>query len=381
MPFVDTLELAVILGEAYATMHRALSGLLADGIAGRVNHGTVHLPTSARWFLTAEGIGEAADRLGFATPSEFVRAYPVSQQWLTLLLRRMDAVASVYRLAMALSPGHGSRRSRVEFHRRGRFDATITLHNGRTFGVVRQGLGLRRRSLYDRLRAIAQYDISHRPGTVLVLVPSPREQRLTARLCERLRLEDSYVGVESLDELEDGREYYVFVTTGDGLYRYDINDIVRVDGWVANTPTFAFVQKGKGVTNITGEKVTEAQVLDAVTSAFAPTGAPPEFFIMLADEAASGYTLYVETGASAFAGGGAADEIDRLLSVSNIEYESKRKSGRLAPLRVRLLPDGAGGRYRESCVASGQRDAQFKYLHLQYARDCAFDFDAIAVAE
>ena len=43
MPFVDALELAVILGEAYATVHRALSGLLADGIAGRVNHGTVHL--------------------------------------------------------------------------------------------------------------------------------------------------------------------------------------------------------------------------------------------------------------------------------------------------------------------------------------------------
>ena len=183
-----------------------------------------------------------------------------------------------------------------------------------------------------------------------------------------------------LDELEDGREYYVFVTTGDGLYRYDINDIVRVNGWVGNTPTLAFVQKGKGVTNITGEKVTESQVLDAVTSAFATSGAPPDFFIMLADEVASVYTLYVETPASAFAGGAAADEIDRLLSVSNIEYESKRKSGRLAPLRVRLLPNGAGGRYRESCVASGQRDAQFKYLHLQYARDCAFDFDAIAVA-
>ena len=135
MPFADTLELAVILGEAYATVHRALSGLLADGIAARVNHGIVHLPTSGRWFLTAQGIEEAADQLGFAAPSEFVRAYPVSQQWLTLLRDRVDAVASGYR----------SLRSRVELHRRGRFDATITLHDGRRFGVVRQGLGLRRR--------------------------------------------------------------------------------------------------------------------------------------------------------------------------------------------------------------------------------------------
>ncbi len=202
MPFADTLELAVILGEAYATVHRALSGLLIDGIAGRVNHRTVHLPTSGRWFLTSEGIGEASDALGFATPSEFVRAYPVSRQWLTLLLRRMDAVASVYRLALALSPGYRSLRSRVEFHRRGRFDATITLHNNRSFGVVRQGLGLRRRSLHDRLRAIAEYDPSLRPGTVLVLVQSPWEQRLTARLCERIRLDDCFVGVESRDALE-----------------------------------------------------------------------------------------------------------------------------------------------------------------------------------
>ena len=64
MPFVDTLELAVILGEAYATVHRALSGLLADGIARRVNHGTVHLPSSGRWFPTVRGISEAQGQAG-----------------------------------------------------------------------------------------------------------------------------------------------------------------------------------------------------------------------------------------------------------------------------------------------------------------------------
>ncbi len=183
-----------------------------------------------------------------------------------------------------------------------------------------------------------------------------------------------------LDELENELEYYVFVTTAEGLYRYDINDIVRVKGRVANTPTLEFVQKGKGVTNITGEKVTESQILDAVPSVFAAFSAPPEFFIVLADEAAPAYTLYAEIGPPGFPSEHAAGEIDRLLSESNIEYGSKRKSGRLAPLRVRPLPPGAGARYREACVASGQRDAQFKHLHLQYARDCEFDFEAIARA-
>ena len=202
IPFIDSTELAGILSEAHATVHRALTGLLADGIVGRVCHGTAHLPSSQRYYLTAKGIGEAAGFLGFDTPSDFVRAYPVSREWLTLLIRRMDAVAAVYHLAASLSPGIDGLRSHVEFHRRGRFDATITLHDGRSFGVVRQGLALRRRSLYNRLRAIAEYDYTRRPDTVLILVPSVWEERLTTRFCEERNIRDCYVGVESRDALE-----------------------------------------------------------------------------------------------------------------------------------------------------------------------------------
>ena len=201
-PFVDSAELAGILGEPHATAHRALTALLADGIAGRVSHGTAQLPSSQRYYLTSHGIGEAAGILGFATPSDFVRGYPVSREWLTLLIRRMDAVASVNRLAASLSPGMGGLRSHVEFHRRGRFDATITLHDGRSFGVVRQGLALRRRSLYDRLRAIAGHDYTRRPDTVLILVPSVWEERQSSRFCEQLNLDDCYVAVETRDALE-----------------------------------------------------------------------------------------------------------------------------------------------------------------------------------
>ena len=202
MPFIDSAELAGVLGEPHATVHRALSDLLADGIARRVSHGTVHLPSSQRYYLTAQGIREVAGFLGFGTPSDFVRAYPASREWLALLIRRMDAVASIYRLAASMSPGIDGLRSRVEFHRRGRFDAAITLHDGRSFGVVRQGLALRRRSLYDRLRAIAQYSHGRRPGTVLILVPSAWELRRTARFCINNDLRDCFIAVESRDALE-----------------------------------------------------------------------------------------------------------------------------------------------------------------------------------
>ena len=205
MPFIDSVELVLILGEPHSTVHRALTGLLADGIVGRVSHGTAHLPSSQRYYLTAKGVSEAAEFLGFETPSDFMRAYPVSRKWLRLFIHRMDAVASVYRLAASLSSGVDGLRSYVEFYRKGRFDATITLHDGRSFGVVRQGLALRRRSLYDRLKAIAEYHYRRRPGTVLLLTPSVWEERLTTRFCINLNLYDCYVAVETRDALE-GRD-------------------------------------------------------------------------------------------------------------------------------------------------------------------------------
>ena len=138
MPFIDSVELAIILCESHSTAHRHLADLLGGGVVGRVSHDIAHLPSSQRYYLTANGIRETAGLLGFDTPSEFVRAYPMSREWLRLLIYRMDALASVYRLATTLSPGTDDLRTQVEFHRRGRLDAFITLQDGRSFSVVHQ---------------------------------------------------------------------------------------------------------------------------------------------------------------------------------------------------------------------------------------------------
>ena len=69
----------------------------------------------------------------------------------------------------------------------------------------------------------------------------------------------------SLDEIEEGEQYYVFTTTQGGLYRYDIDDIIEVTGRFNETPTIRFVQKGKGITNLTGEKLYESQLIQAIS--------------------------------------------------------------------------------------------------------------------
>lgn len=174
-----------------------------------------------------------------------------------------------------------------------------------------------------------------------------------------------------LGDLRQGQKYQVLVTTRSGLYRYAMNDIVEVTGWFNRVPTIQFVQKGKGVTNITGEKLYEHQVVEAVDAVLKASGVACEFYVMLANVQAAQYTLYLEHAAVS---GTFAGEVDEQLLRLNVEYHAKRESGRLQPLCSVLLRPGTAEAYRAHCVAKGQRDAQFKLIRLQYLHDCSFDF-------
>jgi hypothetical protein len=86
----------------------------------------------------------------------------------------------------------------------------------------------------------------------------------------------------------------VFITTTGGLYRYDINDIVRVEGFYNEAPVITFQRKGRGMTSLTGEKVSDTQVIEAVTSAAAEAGVELAHFRALADVDAARYVFQVE---------------------------------------------------------------------------------------
>ncbi len=184
----------------------------------------------------------------------------------------------------------------------------------------------------------------------------------------------------TLADLEQGHEYYVFVTTFDGLYRYDMNDIVEVTGTFGSTPCLAFVQKGRGVTNVTGEKLHESQVLEAVVAAGEGRVPGGGFFLMLADTPMASYRLYLEGPFGRGEVARLARSVDDSLARLNLEYSSKRASGRLHPVVAQELRAGTGEAYRSYCVGNGQRDAQFKVMPLQRAEDCTFDLAAAVVS-
>lgn len=174
-----------------------------------------------------------------------------------------------------------------------------------------------------------------------------------------------------LHELKQDLHYYVIITTTSGLYRYFMNDLVAVDGFLHATPLLRFVQKGRGVTSITGEKLYESQLIDAMQSL--DSDCRPIFYLLLADETQNGYQLYLETDSTCDAAQ-LASQLDQTLAQRNIEYRDKRASGRLHPLAVTPLLCGAGDAYKQHHLAHGQREGQFKFLALQYQRECTFDF-------
>ena len=167
-----------------------------------------------------------------------------------------------------------------------------------------------------------------------------------------------------LHQLQVGRRYYVFFTTNAGLYRYNINDLVEVESLVGNTPAIKFVRKGAGISSITGEKITEEQVLGAFNQAVVRSdlrtikhftvevelSMPPHYVLFLELEEATSASLLADFAAT----------FDACLKEQNPEYHDKRDSSRLAAPRVRSLPPGTYQRLRQQRVAEGAPEAQVK---------------------
>jgi len=166
-------------------------------------------------------------------------------------------------------------------------------------------------------------------------------------------------------EIEQGREYYVILTTTGGLYRYDINDVVEVTGKFENAPEIAFRRKGRGVTNITGEKVTVNQVVEAFEKASAEAGVRVDYFKAEADVEAARYVFKAESKEPL--GDRSArllEALDKNLRALNIEYESKRKSQRLHAPVLRVMKPGWYDDRRRELADAGKNVFQAKTVVL-----------------
>jgi hypothetical protein len=156
------------------------------------------------------------------------------------------------------------------------------------------------------------------------------------------------------DEVEVGRTYRVVLSTTAGLYRYDLADLVRVVGWWRRVPLLEFVARAGETSSMVGEKLTGAQVVAAARAALPP--GVIGFVIAPIPEDPARYLLGVEGAVD----GATAARFDAALEASNVEYASKRRTDRLAPLGLVALPPGTFDRWRRSRAEAGAADGQIK---------------------
>lgn len=181
------------------------------------------------------------------------------------------------------------------------------------------------------------------------------------------------------DQLEEGEEYFVLFTTSSGLYRYHINDIVRVTGCYRSAPMIEFVRKGQGVSSVAGEKLTEPQVTASILSSARSSGVRVKHFSAAPQWGdPPHYVLLVELDGTERpeAAHRLARTFDRELAERNVEYRSKRESCRLGMPTLQVVPSGTFDRYRQERVLAGAPEAQVKIPHLSPDLNWASEFRA-----
>ncbi len=179
-----------------------------------------------------------------------------------------------------------------------------------------------------------------------------------------------------LEQLEPGKTYEMIVTTCAGLYRYANGDRFEVRGYVHGVPRLEFVGRG-GIVDMTGEKISEQQIVAAVERSLAALGLETKNATCCPVLGRpSHYTFVFEPGESWAPAvlERLREHLDRELLALNPRYKLKRDFGDLGPPAVQTVKRGTFARYRERLVASGVPGTQIKdkVLHHDNAVLAAF---------
>jgi len=173
--------------------------------------------------------------------------------------------------------------------------------------------------------------------------------------------------VEACD-LVEGRNYFILLTTAGGLYRYQIHDLVRCVGFHGRAPLIEFLNKGAHFSSLAGEKLSEFQVVAAVNEAQRALGLRLGSFLLAPSwDEPPYYTLLVEE-TDVAAGEPAARltaEVEAALQRQNVEYENRRSTLRLGPIRLGRIVQGSWAQFQRRRLArSGGTVEQYKQPHL-----------------
>lgn len=167
-----------------------------------------------------------------------------------------------------------------------------------------------------------------------------------------------------LSEVRVGDRYRIVMTNYSGFYRYDIGDIVKIDGFFEKTPLMIFQHRQGGVISSTTEKTTEFHVIQVMQTLqqqmnlllenFCVTLShnmfPAHYWVNI--EMAPGYVLdnplkFLLT-------------FDTLLKHIHPSYEAKRQD-QIPPPRLRILESGSFAQVRNRLIQRGSAETHLKF--------------------
>lgn len=175
-------------------------------------------------------------------------------------------------------------------------------------------------------------------------------------------------------QLQKGKVYSVVITTGGGLYRYQLHDLVEVLGFWRQLPRLRFVGKAGHISDWFGEKLEERFVANVLEQVFHMHSLSPIFAMLAPDEDHAGfrYVLYLESDVP-FDTSTLAQNLDSALR-ANFHYDYCRRLEQIRATSVVRVTRGAES-YLRACQLRGQKLGDIKPLVLQKTQGWDSYFD------
>ena len=164
-------------------------------------------------------------------------------------------------------------------------------------------------------------------------------------------------------QLENNKSYEMVITTWAGLYRYNLGDVIKVDGFTGKTPNIVFQYKSGEILNIAEEKTPASVVSDTIREMAATSGIVPVQIQIYPDEAGRIYLCYVEPtpDTAGFDATGLGEKTHLQLAQSNIIYNMIVYQQKLMnPLKIIEMKQGWQRHLYQIKTGAGQSSTQVK---------------------
>ncbi len=194
-------------------------------------------------------------------------------------------------------------------------------------------------------------------------------------------------GIDNYDtkcahQLELGKLYSIIITTSGGLYRYKLQDLIKVVGFKWQCPLVRFVGKENKISDLFGEKLNEYHVSFVLSEIFKTYPLSLSFFMVAPERCLKTgtcfYTLFLklEKDDDKVLLRQLAHEIEERLQ-ENYHYKYCRELGQLSELQVFIIDPGNSvlETYIRVCGSFGQKLGNIKPSTLHVKMGWSREFD------